>query len=125
MNLLNKNDLFEYKFQNGSWNEWKYTNNENSRRPAPRSAHGCCVYENKLYVYAGYDGNARLNDMWAISLNSRDDRQWEEIKQKGDIPPTCCNFPLTVARGNMYVFSGQSGLQITNHLFQFNFSDKT
>lgn len=34
----------------------------------PRSAHGAAVYDNKLWIYAGYDGNVRLNDMWTISL---------------------------------------------------------
>lgn len=34
----------------------------------PRSAHGAAVYDNKLWIFAGYDGNARLNDMWTISL---------------------------------------------------------
>lgn len=38
----------------------------------PRSAHGAAVYDNKLWIFAGYDGNARLNDMWTISLLVRD-----------------------------------------------------
>lgn len=63
-NLTNKNDLFEYKFQSAHWSEWKYT----GRTPVARSAHGAAVYDNKLWIYAGYDGNARLNDMWTISL---------------------------------------------------------
>ncbi|KOB74829.1 putative leucine-zipper-like transcriptional regulator 1 [Operophtera brumata] len=49
-NLTNKNDLFEY------------------REPVPRSAHGAAVYDDKLWIFAGYDGNARLNDMWTCSL---------------------------------------------------------
>lgn len=63
-NLANKNDLFEYKFQNGQWVEWKFI----GKTPVPRSAHGAAVYDNKLWIYAGYDGNARLNDMWTMSL---------------------------------------------------------
>lgn len=39
--------------------------------PVPRSAHGAAVYDNKLWIYAGYDGNARLNDMWTITLMVR------------------------------------------------------
>lgn len=38
------------------------------RTPVPRSAHGAAVFDGKLWIFAGYDGNARLNDMWAISL---------------------------------------------------------
>lgn len=63
-NLTNKNDLFEYKFKQGQWIEWKFM----GKTPVPRSAHGAAVYNNKLWIFAGYDGNARLNDMWTISL---------------------------------------------------------
>lgn len=119
-NLTNKNDLFEYKFTSGQWIEWKFE----GRKPVPRSAHGAAVYNGKIWIFAGYDGNARLNDMWTTSLLG-DNRIWEEIPQKGDCPPTCCNFPVAVARDSMFVFSGQSGAKITNSLFQFNFKDKT
>lgn len=43
-------------------------NDLRSRTPVPRSAHGAAVHDNKLWIFAGYDGNARLNDMWTISL---------------------------------------------------------
>ncbi|XP_001982443.3 leucine-zipper-like transcriptional regulator 1 [Drosophila erecta] len=118
-NLTNKNDLFEYKFQSAMWVEWMFSR----RQPVPRSAHGAAVYDNKMWIYAGYDGNARLNDMWTLDLTG--ENQWEEVDQLGDRPPTCCNFPVAVARDAMYVFSGQSGLQITNSLFEFHFKTRT
>lgn len=64
-NLTNKNDLFEYKFTSGQWMEWKWFPGPT---PVPRSAHGAAIFDNKLWIFAGYDGNARLNDMWTISL---------------------------------------------------------
>lgn len=149
LHQTNKNDLFEYKFQNGQWIEWKYGGGANGsikQFPVPRSAHGSAVYNGSLWIYAGYDGNVRLNDMWKMPLNGGP-KEWEEIKQLGETPPTCCNFPgefcccmirmlcsitinindilVAVARGCMYVFSGQSGLQITNNLYEFNFEDRT
>ncbi|XP_041348005.1 leucine-zipper-like transcriptional regulator 1 [Gigantopelta aegis] len=117
-NLTNKNDLFEYKFNTGQWVEWKF----DCRTPVARAAHGTAVYDGKLWIFAGYDGNARLNDMWTISLIG-ERKNWEEVIQSGDIPPTCCNFALAVARDKMYVFSGQSGAKITNNLFEFNFEE--
>ena len=42
--------------------------NASRRTPVPRSAHGAAVHGGKLWIFAGYDGNARLNDMWTISL---------------------------------------------------------
>lgn len=119
-NLTNKNDLFEYKFQSAQWVQWKFTGQE----PVPRSAHGAAVYDDKLWIFAGYDGNALLNDMWTINLVG-ENRQWEQIEQKGQCPPTCCNFPVAVSRGKMFVFSGQSGAKITNALFQFDFETHT
>ncbi|KAG5840392.1 hypothetical protein ANANG_G00188310 [Anguilla anguilla] len=82
-NLKNKNDLFEYKFATGQWAEWKVE----GRLPVARSAHGATVYNDKLWIFAGYDGNARLNDMWTISLQDREQACWEEIEQSGEIPP--------------------------------------
>ncbi|XP_052751943.1 leucine-zipper-like transcriptional regulator 1 [Galleria mellonella] len=119
-NLTNKNDLFEYKFPSAQWVQWKFTGQE----PVPRSAHGAAVYDDKLWIFAGYDGNARLNDMWTINLVG-ENHQWERVEQKGQCPPTCCNFPVAVARGKMFVFSGQSGAKITNALFQFDFESHT
>ncbi|XP_033009057.1 leucine-zipper-like transcriptional regulator 1 isoform X1 [Lacerta agilis] len=119
-NLKNKNDLFEYKLATGQWTEWKIE----GRLPVARSAHGATVYSDKLWIFAGYDGNARLNDMWTISLQDRDLTCWEEIKQTGEIPPSCCNFPVAVCKEKMFVFSGQSGAKITNNLFQFEFKEK-
>uniref|UniRef100_A0A8C1R8D0 Leucine-zipper-like transcription regulator 1 n=1 Tax=Cyprinus carpio TaxID=7962 RepID=A0A8C1R8D0_CYPCA len=115
-NLKNKNDLFEYKFATGQWTEWKVEG-----RLVARSAHGATVYNDKLWIFAGYDGNARLNDMWTISLQDREQAYWEEIEQSGEIPPSCCNFPVAVCQDKMFVFSGQSGAKITNNLFQFEF----
>ena len=47
---------------------------------------------------------------------------WEEVHFTGESPPTCCNFPVAVVpnRDSFYVFSGQSGANITNSLFEFN-----
>ncbi|XP_070153632.1 leucine-zipper-like transcriptional regulator 1 isoform X1 [Polyergus mexicanus] len=119
-NLSNKNDLFEYRFQTGQWTEWKFI----GLTPVPRSAHGAAVYDNKLWIFAGYDGNARLNDMWTISLLPGDHKAWEEVIPAGERPPTCCNFPVAVARESMFVFSGQSGARTTNSLFQFHFKER-
>jgi hypothetical protein len=95
------------------------------KRPVARSAHGAAVYDGKLWIFAGYDGNARLNDMWTISLlGPTDTRCWEEVVQEGECPPTCCNFPVAVARDSLFVFSGQSGQRKNNILFQFHFKTR-
>ncbi|CAH3029867.1 unnamed protein product [Porites evermanni] len=118
-NLQNKNDLFEYKFNTGQWTEWRIE----GRLPPARSAHGAAVYKNNLWIFAGYDGNKRLDDLWTICLTDSNPR-WQEVQQSGDRPPTCCNFPVAVVKDSMFVFSGQSGTKITNDMFEFNFLDQ-
>lgn len=117
-NLRNKNDLYEYKFTTSQWINWE--DRITGELPPARSAHGAAVYDNCLWIFAGYDGHTRLNDMWCICLTSAQP-QWEKIDQNGDNPPTCCNFPVAVVDDSMYVFSGQSGAKITNKLYQFRF----
>ncbi len=120
-NLQNKNDLFEYKFTTSQWINWE--DRITGELPPARSAHGVAVYDNFLWIFAGYDGHTRLNDMWRIDLTSSQPC-WEQIEQKGDNPPTCCNFPVAVVDDSMYVFSGQSGAKITNKLYQFRIKER-
>eukprot|EP00800_Vazella_pourtalesii_P008004 TRINITY_DN2127_c0_g1_i4.p1 TRINITY_DN2127_c0_g1~~TRINITY_DN2127_c0_g1_i4.p1 ORF type:complete len:635 (-),score=123.38 TRINITY_DN2127_c0_g1_i4:110-2014(-) len=112
-----------YRFINRHWVDWSDVIRD--RYPASRSAHGSCVYQNWLYVFAGYDGTTRLNDMWRINISVHTAVQWECVRQIGESPPTCCNFPMTTIKDNMYVFSGQSGAKITNNLYQFSFPEQT
>lgn len=84
-NLRNKNDLFEYKFTTSQWIDWE--DKISGTLPPARSAHGAAVYNNCLWIFAGYDGHMRLNDMWAIDLLASQP-EWEQIDQSGDSPPT-------------------------------------
>ncbi|RNA42331.1 leucine-zipper-like transcriptional regulator 1 [Brachionus plicatilis] len=117
-NLCNKNDLYEYKFSTGNWIFWNVES-----APCPRAAHGAVVYDHKLWIFAGYDGNARLNDLWYIQLNASQNtpRTWVEVEQSGEQPSTVCNFPVAVVQDAMYLFSGQSGAKTSNLLFKFDF----
>ena len=120
-NLQNKNDLFEYKFMTSQWINWE--DRITGDLPPARSAHGVAVYNNCLWIFAGYDGHTRLNDMWKIDLTSSQP-SWEQIQQNGDNPPTCCNFPMAVVDDSLFVFSGQSGAKITNKLYQFRIKER-
>lgn len=127
-NLRNKNDLYEYKFTTSQWINWE--DRITGELPPARSAHGAAVYDNHLWVFAGYDGHTRLNDMWRVDLTAgggaggRATARWEEVEQLGNSPPTCCNFPVAVVDDSMFVFSGQSGAKIANKLYEFRFRER-
>ena len=61
-----------------------------------------------LYIFAGFDGTERLNDMWRIKLTSSEPA-WEPVEQRGDVPPPLCNCPVTLAGSQLYLFSGIAG----------------
>ena len=56
------------------------------------------MFEGKLWIFAGYDGNARLNDMWTISLvggaGETGARVWEEVVQV--ISQVLCNLTIKI-----------------------------
>ncbi|KAK7934085.1 hypothetical protein WMY93_004981 [Mugilogobius chulae] len=114
-NLKNKNDLFEYKFATGQWTEWKVEGS----LPVARSAHGATVYNDKLWIFAGYDGNARLNDMWTISLQDREHACWEEIDQSGEFHHLVATSLLPSAGTRCLCFLGHMWTRIpTEHLLR-------
>ena len=124
-NLRNVNDLWQFRFETMQWFQ---VNVSAGPVPCPRSAHGAAVFNDMLYIFAGYDGNVRLKDMWRISLIAPPPGQlnrWEQVEQIGTSPPPLCNFPVSVSEEFMYVFSGQSGQAFTNSLFRFHFPSKT
>ena len=120
--MCNKNDLNEYRFATGNWVTWNTSN-----APAPCAAHSAVVYNHAMYIFAGYDGNSRLNEMWSIQLiaTTAAVRTWREIEQFGEQPPTVCTFPLVVVHDALYMFSGQSGAKTSNLLFKFDFKTST
>ena len=60
---------------------WCYSTIFLCRKLVARAAHGAAVYSDKLWIFAGYDGNARLNDMWTVSLQGGHhlSRQWQQV----------------------------------------------
>lgn len=91
------------------------------RAPVARAAHGAVVYDHKLWIFGGYDGNCRLNDMWSVPLNQGPKVVWSAQEQTGEQPSTVCNSPLVLVQDSMYLFSGQSGAKTSNNLFKFDF----
>jgi hypothetical protein len=75
-------------------------------------------------ILTKYNRKGKIKKFHLITYYQPGNRIWEEVVQIGERPPTCCNFPVSVARESMFVFSGQSGARITNSLFQFHFKER-
>eukprot|EP00612_Vaucheria_litorea_P006419 CAMPEP_0171479238 /NCGR_PEP_ID=MMETSP0946-20130122/5282_1 /TAXON_ID=109269 /ORGANISM="Vaucheria litorea, Strain CCMP2940" /LENGTH=512 /DNA_ID=CAMNT_0012010083 /DNA_START=25 /DNA_END=1563 /DNA_ORIENTATION=+ len=97
-------------------------NLENGGQPAPcqRSLHVAVVYEDKMYVFGGYDGSNRVNDFYEFDIQTR---KWSIVPALGT-PPSPRDRHTGVVHGtNFYVFAGFDGAQRVNDFFSFNFSE--
>lgn len=75
---------------------------------------------NMGYICSGYDGTARLNDLWQFNQSTG---TW---RQKASLPGTARNSAVAlVAAGKAYVGTGFDGLNRLNDFYQYNDTTNT
>jgi hypothetical protein len=107
------NDLFCFDFETKTWKEL----NPTTQPPAPRRAHTSFVYDDKMYIFGGWNGVECFNDMWYYDF---DLNKWFEVEQKGSVPSEReieCNAEYG---GEFYIFGGASNGKQDNTLYAFN-----
>lgn len=60
------NDLHRFEVETGFWTKIFPI----GEPPSPRTDHTAVLYENSTYIFAGYDGKNRFNDLHACNLES-------------------------------------------------------
>lgn len=97
---------------------WRAVSASSSLRPGPRSGAASVVFEDSLYVFGGYGGNGRLDDLWAFSFV---ENAWKELRTKGPAPAGRENNGAVVYKDSMYIFGGYSGTYWLNDFSRLNF----
>ncbi|WRT63332.1 uncharacterized protein IL334_000237 [Kwoniella shivajii] len=77
--------------------------------PPPRRAHTTVAYRNYLVVFGGGNGQAALNDVWALDVSDLNNLNWQEWKTKGDIPQKKGYHTANLVGDKMIVFGGSDG----------------
>jgi len=72
--------------------------------PDPRIEHSSSLYDNRMFVFGGRNGNVFLNDLWCLNL---DKWSWEKIEIKGDVIPRSDHMSV-VTDNNLLIFGGVS-----------------
>jgi len=92
--------------------KWKKIETKGST-PSPRYGHSAVIYNNKMYVFGGYDNEGgKCNDLYVLSL---DTKEWAMVKMSGapNWPEAKYNHQATVMAVNdkdyMVVFGGSNG----------------
>lgn len=90
--------------------------------PCERSLHSASVLNGSLYVFGGYNGQARVNDFHEFSFTSR---RWSPVMPAAHSghPPSPRDRHSSVVYGtSFYVFGGFDGTSRTNDFYGFDFS---
>lgn len=77
--------------------------------PPPRRAHTTVLYQNYLVVFGGGNGQAALNDVWALDISDSTRLTWQEWTTKGDIPQKKGYHTANLVGDKMLIFGGSDG----------------
>lgn len=106
------NELFEFHIPRAHW-----TRIESHMRPSVRTDHSCVVYEASLYIFGGFDGRSRFQDMHKYSI---DDREWVEIPAHNNTPMGRFGHTAVTYKQGMFIFGGWNGHDTLDDLYEFS-----
>lgn len=106
------NDLFEFNIPRAYWSRIDVSN-----RPSVRTDHSCVVYEANLFIFGGFDGRSRFQDLHQYSI---DNREWSEIPPADNVPMGRFGHSAVVYHSEMFVFGGWNGHDTLDDLYEFS-----
>lgn len=109
------NDFYAFQISQLKWSELAPRS-----PPAPRDRHSAVVYGHSFYVFGGFDGSSRVNDLHEYDLFLH---KWRNIPSNGSEPSPRHSHSAVVYGSSMYIFAGYDG-GYCNDLHQFHFQTK-
>jgi len=103
------NDLLEL---NTSTLHWRSVQDVSGLKPPPRANHSSSIIKSNLYIFGGWDGSKRLNDLYVFSLKSF---IWSEVDVVGESPAARAGMELCNVNNKLFLFGGSGP-----HAFCFN-----
>jgi N-acetylneuraminic acid mutarotase len=103
------NDLHEL---NTSTLHWRNLSDIKGTRPPPRANHSSSIIKNNLYIFGGWDGTKRLNDLFSFDLVQF---MWTQVQVVGESPAPRAGMEICNVNDQLYLFGGSGP-----HAFCFN-----
>jgi len=97
---------------------WREVELNSPCRPGERSGASGVVYQDALYVFGGYGGSGRLDDIFRFDFPTK---CWTQVHARGDVPVGRENNGAVVYGNKMYLFGGYSGFTWLNDFLSFDF----
>jgi leucine-zipper-like transcriptional regulator 1 len=90
--------------------------------PHVRANHGSAIVGHNLYIFGGWSGTKRLNDLFTINLQRL---QWSQIEYSGIKPNPRAGMPLVNYKNYLMLFGGSGSNSIyLNDLYFFDTGKK-
>ncbi|CAJ1328028.1 unnamed protein product [Effrenium voratum] len=106
------NDLFEFNIPSAHW-----TRIDSGQKPSVRTDHSCVVYEASLYIFGGFDGRTRFQDLHQFNT---EDRDWFQVSETDNMPVGRFGHSAVVYQSSMFVFGGWDGHDTLDDLYEFS-----
>ncbi len=117
------NDLFYFDLDGSKWTNIPHNANTASDVPSPRTDHTVVLFEGSIYVFGGYDGKSRFNDLFKCKLRGGK-HNWKRIDAEGTVPLNRFGHAAVVVKNSMFVIGGWNGHDTMDDIYQYNFISK-
>jgi N-acetylneuraminic acid mutarotase len=101
------------KSSNTSWVEIHQT----SKVPSQRSLHVSVVLADGIYIFGGYDGTQRTNDLYRYDLEKS---EWQQISPTNMPPSPRDRHAAIVYQNGIYIFGGFDGVNRVNDFYCYD-----
>lgn len=111
------NDLYYFNFDEQRWSQMPSVAED---RPEARTDHIMVLHASGIYVFGGYNGSSRFNDLCGYDLQAR---RWSRLQATGAVPSRRFGHSGVVheATNRLIVFGGWDGRDTLNDLFEYSF----
>jgi N-acetylneuraminic acid mutarotase len=133
------NDLYEFNFETTTWRRIYARGRSNSvdedeqpvhrgqaewpTEPSPRTDHVLVSYGDSLYVFGGFDGIKRFDEVWAFDINTR---VWRvETEEQMNKPTPRFGHTGVVYEDAFWVFGGWDGRDTLDCMWRYDLKART
>lgn len=106
------NDLYEFNIPHAHWSRI-----EAASRPSVRTDHSCVVLEANLYIFGGFDGKSRFQDLHQYAI---EEKEWCVIPCTDRTPLGRFGHSAVVYKQGMLMFGGWNGHDTLDDLCEFS-----
>eukprot|EP00948_MAST-09A_sp_MAST-9A-sp1_P001266 g1266.t1 len=114
------NDMHSYSFITGTWDTDEALQDISGDVPSCRSCPSWSTFKDHIYVFGGYDGEKRMNDLYKFNINTH---VWTKIdcQGRGPVPsPRYFHNSVKFAPGSLLIIGGYNGVVRLNDVYEFD-----